>query len=103
MAFFIALARPPDGTHVKIVFSAKPVAIEALNPANYAIGNGEPLPYELPFQLGIGDGGSGSSLNIRGVVQETDLTFILVTDPQDPGVDYTLTASNIHDINGNPI
>lgn len=80
--FFIILAGAVDGTHVKIVFNRTPVASEALNPVNYAINHG---------------------LNVVGVTQETDVTFTLQTTPQDPGTQYTLTATNIHDLDGDPI
>jgi len=83
---YIVIAEPPDGIHVKVIFSEIVVASEALNPANYTI-NGVP----------------SGSLAVLSVTQETLLTYVLTTAPQNVGQEYVITAHGIHDLLGNSI
>lgn len=78
---FISIVAPIDGIHVKVIFSEAVVQSEALNPVNYSI----------------------PGLSVQGVMYETDFTYVVTTSAQDVGVEYFLTASNIHDLNGNRI
>lgn len=81
---FVALAGAEDGFHVKVIFSEAVVESEALTAANYAI-----------------TGGSG--LTVFEVFKETDLVYKLRTSLQSVGQSYTVTVSNIHDLQGNLI
>lgn len=78
---YVVIAGPTDGTHLTVIFSEVVVAEEALNPANYSI----------------------PGLTVTDVRQETLLSYVLTTTPQNPGQTYMLTASNIHDLSGNLI
>ena len=82
--FGLGAAAAVDGTHVTVIFSEDVVVIEATNPANYVI-----------------TGGAG--LTVISVAQESSSTFVLTTSPQISGANYLLTASNIHDLNGDLI
>lgn len=77
-----AVAR--DARTLDITFSEPVIASEALNKANYAI-----------------TGGAG--LTVESVEQLTADSFRLKTTKQVVGQSYLVTASNIHDLNGNLI
>lgn len=82
---YIALAASIDGIHVKVIFSEVVVQAEALNTANYLIS------------------GIPSGLTILGITQETLLSYILTTTPQNVNQSYTVIATGIHDLAGNLI
>jgi len=71
-----------DSQTLYVIFSEPVVMAEATNPANYSITGG---------------------LSVLDVVQLDDRTVKMTTSPQTPGFNYILTASNIHDLNGNLI
>lgn len=81
---YVSLAGAEDGYHVKVIFSEPVVVAEALIPANYVI-----------------TGGAG--LTVFEVTQETAQSFILRTSLQTVGQTYTVTVSNVHDLQGNLI
>ena len=84
IAPFVALAGSEDGFHVKVIFSETVVESEALIAANYVI-----------------TGGAG--LSVFEVFKETDKVYRLRTSLQTVGQTYTVTVSNIHDLQGNLI
>jgi hypothetical protein len=73
-----------DGTVLNVIYSEPVVVSEALVAANYAI---------------TGSGG----LNVLSVERVSDTTYRVTTTLQSPGASYTLTVSNVHDLNGNLI
>lgn len=81
---YVALAGAEDGYHVKVIFSETVVEAEALIPGNYVI-----------------TGGAG--LSVFEVFKETDKVYRLRTSLQTVGQTYTVTVSNIHDLQGNLI
>ena len=81
---FVVVAGADDGYHVKVIFSEPVVAAEALIAANYNI-----------------TGGAG--LTVFDVAQENSQVFELRTSLQVVGQSYTVTVSNIHDLQGNLI
>lgn len=78
------MVRVVDARHLEVTFSEAVVTAEALNTANWLI-----------------TGGAG--LAVQSVAQVTSSVYTLTTAAQVPGTSYTLTASNIHDLNGNLI
>jgi hypothetical protein len=94
--FGLAYIAPIDGTHIRVIFSEAVVVSEALTTSNYVI--------SIPGRGGGGGGGHGlSTPTVISVAQETDLTFILTTTPQDVGQTYSLTVSGIYSLNGDLI
>lgn len=67
---------------VRVVFDVAMKINEATDPVNYEI---------------------SPPLSVTLVVAEDDHTFIVTTAPQVPGNTYTITASDMHDINGNSV
>lgn len=80
----LLFARPVEATTVDLTFSEPVVVSEALVETNYVI-----------------TGGAG--LTVTAVQQISGTVFRLTTSPQVPGQTYLVTASNIHDLNGNAI
>lgn len=80
----LALARSVDARLVEVIFSEDVVEAEALNPANYSI-----------------TGGGGLAVN--SVVKLSASIYRLITARQTVGANYTVQASNIHDLAGNLI
>jgi hypothetical protein len=84
VAPFVALASANDALHAKVIFSEAVVEAEALISTNYVI-----------------TGGAG--LTVYAVTKETDLVYALTTSLQVSGQLYTVTVSNIHDMQGDLI
>lgn len=80
----MVMARAPDVRHVEVIFSEPVVEFEATNPVNYII-----------------TGGAG--LSVLKVAKVNPQTYLLTTSKQVTGQNYTVTASNIHDLAGNLI
>lgn len=76
------LARSVDARTVDVFFSEAVQPEDAMNTANYSI---------------------SPTLTIKSIQQITPRQFRLTTSNQSSGQDYTITASNIHDLSGNVI
>lgn len=77
----LASARAVDARILELSFSKPVTAFEATNPSNYSI----------------------PGLQVTAVTELTSSMYRLTTSQQTEGTVYTVTASNIHDLVGNPI
>lgn len=75
-------AVPQTTTTVLVTFSEPVIVSDAINASHYSIDNG---------------------LIVHSVAQVSATTFLLTTSETVPGVIYTATVSNIHDLAGNPV
>lgn len=78
----IAMVDVLDSVTIRIFFSEAVVESEASNLANYSFDNG---------------------LQAIEITRENGFTYLMTTSTQTAGQSYTITASNIHDVNGNLI
>lgn len=76
---YIAQVIVLDAYTLRVIYSEPVVQAEAIITANYVIDNG---------------------LSVLGVVAENDISYIATTTQQTPAQTYTLTVSNLHDLNG---
>ena len=80
----LASAVAIDGHHLRISYNERVMPADALISSNYSI-----------------TGGGG--LTVLAVVMETETVYVLTTTLQTPGQLYTVTVSNVRDLDGNPI
>jgi hypothetical protein len=71
-----------DSNTVRIIYSETVQSADALNLANYSVDNG---------------------LVLTSISQETGASYLIATSNQNPGVLYSITVSNVKDLQGNVI
>ncbi len=82
IAPFIVMSRQIDARHIEVIFSEAVNEDDAQDPANYSISDG---------------------ITVKTATKVSPYIYVLKTSKQLPGVDHTVTVTNIRDLAGDEV